>query len=76
MSENIGQFDTVRIPAGIPASDVPQGALATVLDVYLEPYLAYEIEVVDLDGRAIYIGVVDPASVELVEPDSQSADHE
>jgi hypothetical protein len=67
MTENIEQFGTVRIPAGIPDSDVPAGALATVLDVYTDPYLAYEIEVVDADGRTLYVGVVDPSWVELVE---------
>lgn len=67
MTENIGQFDTVRVPAGIPESDVPEGALATVLDVYTDPYLAYEIEVADADGRTLYVGVVDPSWVELVE---------
>lgn len=67
MTENIGQFDTVRIPAGIPENDVPEGALATVLDVYTDPYLAYEIEVADAEGRTLYLGVVDPSWVELVE---------
>jgi hypothetical protein len=31
------------------------------------PYLAYEIEVVDADGRTLYVGVVDPSRVKLVE---------
>ncbi|NNM44394.1 DUF4926 domain-containing protein [Knoellia koreensis] len=67
MTENIGQFDTVRVPAGIPESDVQEGAMATVLDVYTDPHLAYEIEVVDVEGRTLYEGVVDPSWVELVE---------
>lgn len=67
MTEDIKQLDTVRIPGGIQENDVPEGALATVLDVYSDPYLAYEIEVVDAGGRTLYVGVVDPSWVELVE---------
>lgn len=72
MTGNIGQFDTVRIPAGIPTDDVPEGALAAVLEVYTDPYPAYEIEVVNADGTTLYLGTVDPSSVELVEPYGQN----
>ena len=67
MKDYIRQFDTVRVTSAIPGSDVPDGALATILDVYTDPYLAYEIEVVDADGHALFIGVIDPSGVELVE---------
>lgn len=62
----ISQFDTVRVPAGVPDDGVPEGALATVLDVYTDPRLAYEIEVVDAEDGTLYVGVVEPALVELV----------
>lgn len=68
MTESIEQFDTVRLPAGIQEGDVPEGALATVLTVYTDPHLAYEIEVADADGQTRYVGVVDPSWVELVAP--------
>lgn len=67
MNRTISQFDTVRIPAGISEYDIPEGAIATVLDVYEHPYRAYEIEVVDDNGRTVFVGVVDAAWVELVE---------
>ncbi|TCM48855.1 DUF4926 domain-containing protein [Kribbella sp. VKM Ac-2568] len=67
MTEHIEQFDTVRIPAGLPEHGVPEGALAVVLEVHRDPYLAYEIEVVDAGGRTLFAGAVDPAWVELVE---------
>lgn len=71
MTENIRQYDTVRVPAGIPEDDVPAGALAAVLEVYTDPYRAYEIEVLNADGTTRYLGIVDPSRVELVEPYGQ-----
>lgn len=46
---------------------MPDGAPAVVPEVHRDPYLAYEIEVVDADGRTLFAGAVDPAWVERVE---------
>ena len=70
MSDRLVPFDVVRIPAGIPEHGVPAGARAVVLEVHEDPYLAYEIEVVDDDGRTFFTGAVDPTWVELEEPRS------
>ncbi|MGH2768031.1 MAG: DUF4926 domain-containing protein [Candidatus Methylomirabilales bacterium] len=73
MSDRLVPFDVVRIPAGIPAHGVPAGARGVVLEVHEDPYLAYEIEVVDEDGRTVFTGAVDPAWVELEAPGSDQA---
>lgn len=73
MTDIFKQFDTVRVRPGIPESDIPAGLLATILDVYTDPHLAYEIEVVDANGLTLYVGVVDPSWIELVEPYDHSA---
>ncbi|MEA3502008.1 MAG: DUF4926 domain-containing protein [Actinomycetota bacterium] len=57
--------DVVTLPAGLPEHGVPEGATAVVLEVHYEPFLAYEIEVVDSRGRSLFVGAVDPVQVQL-----------
>ena len=69
MTEPLRPFDVVRVPAGLPEYGVPAGARAVILEVHDDPHLAYEIEVVDDDGRTVFTGAVDPACVDLEMPD-------
>lgn len=57
-------YDVVRVTAGLVEFGVPEGSRAVVLEVHEDPYLAYEIEVVDHRGQTIFTGAVDPAQIE------------
>jgi hypothetical protein len=57
-------FDVVRLLSGIPEHGVRAGARAVVLEVHDDPYLALEVEVVDDDGKTLFVGAVDPAQVQ------------
>lgn len=71
MSE-LKPLDVVRLRSGFPEHGVPAGARAVVLEIHTEPYLAYEVEVVDEVGRTTFIG-----SVEAVQLDREwSSDEE
>ena len=59
----------VRLPRGIPEHGIPAGAIATILDVYEKPSLAYEIEVSDGDGHSLFVGVILASEVEPCVPD-------
>lgn len=67
-SDRRAPFDVVRIVEGIPEHGVPAGAQATVVQVHEHPSLAYEVEVVDDQGRTLFSGAIDPAQVEPVGP--------
>ncbi|MFI5707516.1 DUF4926 domain-containing protein [Kribbella sp. NPDC051620] len=58
-------LDVVRIPAGLPEEGVPAGSRAVILDVYVSHYFAYEVEVVDREGRTLFTGAVEPERIEL-----------
>jgi hypothetical protein len=64
MTSRFALFDVITLPEGISGSGVPPGARGTVLDVYEEPALAYEIEVTDEEGRTLFLGAVDAIYVE------------
>lgn len=66
-------FDVVRLPAGIVEFGVPEDALAVVIEVHYDPYVAYEIEVADDSGVTVFAGAVDPACLELVQKWRQSS---
>jgi Domain of unknown function (DUF4926) len=65
MTGRIEPLDVVVLTAGLPQHGVVAGSLAVVLEVHEHPHLAYEVEVVDAEGRTIFLGAVDPAQVEL-----------
>lgn len=64
MNSRRALFEVVRIRAGIPAEGVPPGAIGTVVDIHESPELAYEVEVVDSEGRTIFLGAVAPHDLE------------
>lgn len=59
----------VRLPRGIPDHGIPAGSIATILDVYEEPSLGYEIEVSDDSGRSLFAGGISAADVEPFVPE-------
>lgn len=71
---HLSPFDVVRLPSGLAAFGIEENAIAVVLEVHHEPYLAYEIEVVDEAGRTRFAGAVDPATVELIEAFHEESD--
>lgn len=66
MTFDLGPFDIVMLPGGLSEHGIPPMARAVILEVHYEPYLAYEVEVVDTKGSTLFVGVVDPAQVQLV----------
>ena len=68
MTGVLDPLDVVRIPAGLPEHGVPAGSRAVILEVYVSPQLAYEIEVVDREGRTLFTGAVEPGRIELDVP--------
>lgn len=72
MTRPIAPFDVVVLPAGLPQFGVAPGSQAVVLEIYQDPYEAFEIEVVDENGQTLYSGAVETACVELENPESDS----
>lgn len=60
-------YDVVVLPAGISEHGIPPGSRAVILERHDEPYLSYEVEVVDDDGKTLFCGAVDPALLEAEE---------
>jgi hypothetical protein len=46
-------FDVVLINQDIPADGLKMGMVGTVVDVYTQPTIAYEVEFCDAMGRTI-----------------------
>ncbi|NNL70328.1 MAG: DUF4926 domain-containing protein [Acidimicrobiia bacterium] len=65
MSE-IVPFAVVRLLSGLPEYAISAGSLAVVLEVHSEPYEAYEVEIVDHEGRTVFAGAIDPAQCVVV----------
>jgi hypothetical protein len=47
------QFDCVTLLEDIPSEGLKAGAVGTILDVYVAPSLAYEVEFCDENGVSI-----------------------
>jgi hypothetical protein len=60
----IRQFDTVRLKYGLREAGIPPDSVATVVDVYEGPTPGYEIEIVDSNGRTLFLGSVTPDQIE------------
>ena len=50
MDANLSMLDTVVATVDLPAEHVLAGDLGTVVEVYTDPTLAYEVEFVNPDG--------------------------
>jgi hypothetical protein len=46
-------YDAVRLAVDLPEEGLVAGAIGTVLDVFTDPALAYEVEFADSDGRTL-----------------------
>lgn len=71
MTRRFTPFEVVTLPEGLPEHGFPPGIRGTVLDVYEEPELAYEIEIADGHGRTLFLGAVEAVYVEADEPTAQ-----
>ena len=57
------RFDVVRLRHGVSEFGIPPGTEAEVLDVYPA---GYEVEVIDDNGRMLYVGPAADSDLELV----------
>ena len=46
-------YDVVELTTDLPAEGLPAGSVGTVVHIFHEPDLAYEVEFADDDGRTI-----------------------
>ena len=50
----------------LAGGEVPVGSVGVILEVTSEPELAYELEIVDDDGKSLFSGEVDSSMIEPV----------
>ncbi|MCE6998526.1 DUF4926 domain-containing protein [Saccharothrix sp. S26] len=55
---SFNQFDVAYLSEDLPDEGLKAGTQVTVLEVYDEPALAYEVEVVDHSGVTLFQGAV------------------
>ena len=59
-------YTTARTIKVLAEGEVPVGSVGVILGVTSEPVLAYELEIVDDDGKSLFSGEVDPSMIEPV----------
>jgi len=68
MSEPIKILETVIVTANFPDHQVLAGDLGTVVEVYTEPGLAYEVEFVNPDGTTRALLTLSPDQIRRITP--------
>lgn len=61
------EFDVVRLRKGLPEEGIDIGAPVVILAVEHSPYLHYEVEISDQDGRTLFQGALLPDDIEDLE---------
>jgi hypothetical protein len=68
MNEPIQLLETVIAAANFPDHHVLAGDLGTIVEVYTEPSLAYEVEFVNPDGSTRALLTLSPGQVRRISP--------
>ena len=68
MDETLNLLETVIITVNIPDHGVLAGDLGTVVDLYTNPNLAYEVEFVNPDGSTRALLTLAPSQVRHLMP--------
>jgi hypothetical protein len=68
MESSFKLLDTVIATANLPDHNVLAGDLGTVVEVYTDPQLAYEVEFVNPDGSTRALLTLAPDQVRALQP--------
>ncbi|WBB76602.1 DUF4926 domain-containing protein [Micromonospora sp. WMMD1128] len=56
-------YDLVRLREALPEENLPAGMLGTIVHVFHQPQLAYEVEFADQDGRTLSSVALTPEKI-------------
>jgi Domain of unknown function (DUF4926) len=68
MDNSLSLLDTVIATADIPAEQVLKGDVGTIVEVYTNPNLAYEVEFVNPDGSTRALLTLTPDQLRKLSP--------
>ena len=57
-------FDVVKLTQDLPQEGLKKGQQGTILEIFHEPHLAYEIEFCDEDGQTLALLALQPDQIE------------
>ncbi|GAA2571928.1 hypothetical protein GCM10010435_53030 [Winogradskya consettensis] len=57
------ELDVVALAADLPAEGLKAGAVGTIVDIFRDPELAYEVEFTDDDGATLSLTTLTPEQV-------------
>jgi hypothetical protein len=64
--EHYEMFDTVTLHIDLPNDGLKRGTVGTIIEVFEKPYLAYEVEFADNNGRTITTIALQPHQIRLL----------
>ena len=68
MDTSLSTLETVIVTASFPDQQVLAGDLGTIVEVYTDPYLAYDVEFVNPDGSTRALLTLTPSQVRRILP--------
>ena len=68
MSTSLSMLETVIVTTSFPDQQVLAGDLGTIVEVYTDPYLAYDVEFVNPDGSTRALLTLSPEQVRRLLP--------
>ena len=68
MSDSFALLETVIAPVDVPGEQVLVGDLGTIVEVYTDPHLAYEVEFVNPDGCFRALLTLTPEQIRKLTP--------
>ncbi|HEY4724236.1 MAG TPA: DUF4926 domain-containing protein [Anaerolineae bacterium] len=68
MSTSLSMLETVIVTTSFPDQQVLAGDLGTIVEVYTDPYLAYDVEFVNPDGSTRALLTLTPEQVRRLLP--------
>jgi hypothetical protein len=69
MESSLSLLDTVIATTNFPDHDVLAGDIGTIVEVYIHPSLAYDVEFVNPDGSTRALLTLAPEQVRALSPD-------
>lgn len=60
------ELDVVALVADLPAQGLRAGQMGTIVHVFHQPRLAYEVEFVDDEGETVAMVPLEPAQIRAV----------
>jgi hypothetical protein len=63
-------YDVVEVVNGLPDDKLTAGMVGTIVHVFHEPRLAYEVEFSDTDGQTVAMLPLTPDQIRPVQPEA------